>query len=273
MHVITPPLPVLSLPIQHSASGVHTPPIAVPLRVWSEAFSAAPCICTHVLSRCVAAPHCSWLGDPFSSTVYMCSPVRSPSVASQHGALSCPVGGLFSIALSLCLPLSRRHIVPGRGPFRQCLQYVLASPAPSCDIMPYSRLPPLNALSASSFLGRLKEPQLQNSRHWSVGREATMGAPRDTLADMQVGKWVVEAPPPQRDAVGRGHRFDAPGCRCGCDMKVPNDDWDSRAWPSSFLGRVQHGVTNSESMWNHGKQGQISQDGTRETGHAGGGCR
>jgi len=51
-----------------------------------------------------------------------------------------------------------------------------------------------------------------------------MGAPRDTLANMQVGKWVVEAPPLQRDAVGCGHRFNAPGCRCRCDMKVPNND-------------------------------------------------
>ena len=43
---------------------------------------------------------------------------------------------------------------------------------------------------------------------------------------MLMRDWMLEAPLLQKGVVGCGRErgFDAPGCRCGCDMACPRDD-------------------------------------------------
>jgi len=167
---------------------MHTPPIAVPLCVWLEAFSAAPCMCTYILLHCIAVLYRSQSGDPFSSTMYMCLPVHLPSVASQHGALSCLVSSLFSIALSLRLPLSQHHIMPSQGPFWQCLQYVLP-----CTILQHHAIlvPTSTKCTVSVELSRVAEgataTKLKALECWVGGNDGSSKGYTSQHASGQVG--------------------------------------------------------------------------------------
>src|SRR5579863_6989581 len=65
-------------------------------------------------------------------------------------------------------------------------------------------------------------------------------------AEMLVGKWVLEAPLPQRDTVECGHEFDASGCRHECDSGIILVEPDSEGptgnyhWGLGCLARLRN---------------------------------
>ena len=177
--------------------------------------------CLHVRSPFVALNRSTALfpvGRPFTRALYM----RSPFVALHRSTSSCPVSGHFSSALHVHSPLSHLAVAA------YCARsgHALVSPASSCDTC-HTRtcLHPKHCVELASVTEGATTVKPDASERWAEGKDGG-GLQGGTGAGMLVSDWMLEAPQPQKDVVGcrRGRGFDAPGCRCGCDIEGPGDD-------------------------------------------------
>ena len=216
------------------------------------------------------------VGGPRGSALQVCLPKCPPSVASRRSAVVCTVEAflavsyMFTCALAICRVESQHRVVPGRGTFHLSFVYVLAfccvaswhlvmpsqchfgsalhvhsplshliaaaycarsghalaSPASSCDTC-HTRacLHPKHCVELARVAEGATTVKLDASERWAEGKDGG-GLQGGTGAGMLVSDWMLEAPQPQKDAVGcrRGRGFDAPGCRCGCDIEGAGDD-------------------------------------------------